>query len=105
MKLRKRWIPLLVALAGISTCLLGVGVFVWTILSNTLPWNPDATARDYYLEVGEVYSQGFLMGFFLCFFLVLLALLLGSQIHEPQPGDDAPSSHAPARSHLKIVEH
>lgn len=78
MKTTDRWITLLLAVAGISTCLLGVGGFVWTVFSNNLPWNPMATARDYYLEIGKAYSQGFLMGFFLCFFLALLAVGLAA---------------------------
>ena len=80
-----RWITLLLAAAGISTCLMGVGGFVWTVFSNNLPWSPGTTARDYYLEMGKTYSQGFIMGFFLCFFLALLAVGLAAWTRQHRP--------------------
>ena len=93
MKAPDRWITLLLAAAGISTCLLGVGGFVWTVFSNNLPWSPGTTARDYYLEIGKTYSQGFIMGFFLCFFLALLAVGLAAWARQHRSiGEDAASS-------------
>ena len=93
MKAADRWITLLLAAAGISTCLLGVGGFLWTVFSNNLPWSPGTTARDYYLEIGKTYSQGFIMGFFLCFFLALLAVGLAAWTRQHRSiREDAASS-------------
>jgi hypothetical protein len=67
---RERWIGLSLAFIGVTVCLVGLIGFIWTISNNNLPWTPDQSAREYYLEVGRAYSHGFLTGFFLCFFLV-----------------------------------
>ncbi len=102
MKAADRWITLLLAAAGISTCLLGVGGFVWTVFSNNLPWSPGTTARDYYLEIGKTYSQGFIMGFFLCFFLVLVVVTLGAMLGFVRDRT-SPEEPKPARRRLRIV--
>ncbi len=73
---RDRWIAAVLALVGLSVCLVGLAGFVWTISSNNLPWHSGLSARDYYLEVGRFYSLGFVTGFFSCFFLILLAAVV-----------------------------
>ena len=50
--------------------------FLITIQNNNLPWQPDQSARAYYLAVGNAYSQGFAIGFFLCFFLAMMVAAL-----------------------------
>ncbi len=77
-----RWTGVLLGLAGIAACVLGVGGFIWTVLSNNLPWSPQQSARDYYREIGNAYSQGFVMGFFLCFFLILLAVTIAAWVRQ-----------------------
>ena len=78
MRVRDRWITLIVAFVGMTVCLIGVVGFIWSVSSNNLPWDPNKPAREYYLEVGSAYGDGFIMGFFLCFFLVLAALAIGA---------------------------
>lgn len=62
------------AVVGLLLCLATVAGFVWTVATNNLPFSAERSIRDFYLEVGRGYSQGFLAGFFTCFFLSLLVL-------------------------------
>jgi len=57
-----------------GVCLVGLFGFVAMVATNNLPWHPDWTAQDHYLEIGRSYSQGFIVGFFLCFFLIMGAV-------------------------------
>ena len=82
MEHRPTWTAVGLGMAGIAACALGVGGFIWAISSNNLPWSPGQSARDFYREIGNAYSQGFVMGFFLCFFLVLLALTIGAHVRQ-----------------------
>ena len=66
------------AAIGVAVCLVGVGGFLWAVFTNNLSWAPNQSAREYYLEVGSAFGDGFIMGFFLCFFLVLGAVTLGT---------------------------
>ena len=93
---RSKWTAVWLGLAGISACVLGVGGFIWSISSNNLPWSPGQPAREYYRQIGNAYSQGFVMGFFLCFFLVLLAVTVGAQFRRrrtPLTASDEPGAH------------
>jgi len=63
-----------VALAGSGACLAGLVHFLRVIVLNQLPWSAEQPMRHYYREVGESYSQGFLVGFFLCFSLAVGAV-------------------------------
>lgn len=81
---------------------MGVGVFLWTIFSNNLPWNPDISARDYYLEIGNAYGDGFIMGFFLCFFLVLGVVTVGTMLgFIPERGKIEPDKST--ERHLRLI--
>ena len=69
MKIRNRWLAILVAVAGAGLSTVALVGFLLTMVRNNLPWAPGQSIRDYYIAVGESYSQGFTVGFFLCFFL------------------------------------
>jgi uncharacterized membrane protein len=94
MRFRNHWTTFILAAIGVVVCLVGVGGFLWAVFSNNLAWAPDQSARDYYLDVGSAFGDGFIMGFFLCFFLVLGVVTLGTLLGfirnprfpaEPQP--------------------
>ena len=78
MRFRNHWTTLVLASIGVAVCLVGVGGFLWAVFTNNLEWVPNKSAREYYLEVGSAFGDGFIMGFFLCFFLVLGAVTLGT---------------------------
>lgn len=78
MRIRSHWTTLVLAAIGVAVCLVGVGGFLWAVFTNNLSWVPNQSAREYYLEVGSAFGDGFIMGFFLCFFLVLGAVTLGT---------------------------
>jgi hypothetical protein len=73
------YIPaMLIAGAGMGVCLVSLVGFVAMVATNNLPWHPDWTVQDHYLEIGRSYSQGFVIGFFLCFFLIMGAVSLAA---------------------------
>ena len=76
MKNRDRWIAVTLAAVGVGLCLAAVIAFLINVQNNNLPWEPDQSARAYYLAVGNAYSQGFAVGFFLCFFLAMMVAAL-----------------------------
>jgi hypothetical protein len=80
-------------MAGLAVCGTGLVGFIWAIFENNLPWHPGLSARDYYQNVGQFYSLGFVTGFFICFFLILLAAVVRWWIRsrQPSPGAAAPS--------------
>lgn len=80
MKPHHRWIALTVAITGIISCLVILSGFLLTVAHNELAWEQDQTARDYYLSVGNAYSNGFATGFFFGFFLIVLAVVLSAWI-------------------------
>lgn len=57
-----------------GVCAVALMGFVAMVATNNLPWHPDWTIQDHYLEIGRSYSQGFIIGFFLCFFLIMGAV-------------------------------
>jgi hypothetical protein len=75
---KERVIAVLISLVGAIACLAAVTRFVFLVLWNGLAWTPDLPVRDYYLAIGEAYTQGFVAGFFFCFFLALAAVALAS---------------------------
>ncbi len=96
---RERSFQVVVAVLGATVVLSGIGEFVWRVMRNGLDWHPEQSARDYYLEIGRAYSQGFAAGFFLCFFLVLLALAVAPRWRARQrPRDSARAMRRPARA-------
>ena len=76
----KRWIAVLLAVAGAGICVAALVGFLITMIQNNLPWEPDQTVREHYLAVGRSYSQGFTVGFFLCFFLSMLAISVAALV-------------------------
>ena len=78
---------MLIAVAGMGVCLLALGGFVAMVATNNLPWHPDWTVQDHYLEIGRSYSQGFVIGFFLCFFLIMGAVSLSAWIENRRETD------------------
>jgi hypothetical protein len=78
MKKNNRWVPILVAVAGMGVCLVALVGFLMTMLQNNLPWHQEQGIREYYQAVGESYSQGFMIGFFLCFFMTMVAVSLST---------------------------
>lgn len=100
---RNHWLTLLLSGAGLTACVLGVFAFVWTVISNNLPWTPDISPREYYRDIGSAFGDGFIMGFFLCFFLVLVVVTLGTMLgfvrdrHTTEKPEPAP------RRRLRIV--
>jgi hypothetical protein len=78
MRIRNHWTTLILASIGVVVCLVGVGGFLWAVVTNNLEWVPNKSAQEYYLEVGSAFGDGFIMGFFLCFFLVLGVVTLGT---------------------------
>jgi hypothetical protein len=99
---RERWIGLSLAFIGVTVCLVGLIGFVWTISSNNLPWSPDQSAREYYLEVGRAYSHGFLTGFFLCFFLVFGATAVAAWWNLVRDRRGTEAAH-PVRPGLHVI--
>lgn len=97
MNRRNQWIAVLVAAAGIGLCLAALVGFLATIRDNNLPWHTSETPRDFYLAVGDSYTQGFTVGFFLCFFLIMIAVCVGrwldhrraAAVTVKHPGDPA----------------
>lgn len=77
MRNRNHWIAFVVAAAGASLCLTLLFGFLATMRDNNLPWRTGETPRDFYLAIGETYTQGFTVGFFLCFFLIMIAVCVG----------------------------
>lgn len=69
---------ILIAAVGMGVCLAALVGFVAMVATNNLPWYPEWTVQDHYLEIGRSYSQGFIIGFFLCFFLVMGAVSVSS---------------------------
>jgi hypothetical protein len=92
---RNRWIAVLLAVAGIGICVVALVGFLLSMIDNNLPWYPNQTARDYYLAVGDSYSQGFTVGFFLCFFLTMMAVSIGALVEKRRRKSPAP---IPSRS-------
>lgn len=86
MKRRNRRIAILVAIAGIGVCMTSLVGFLGTIRDNNLPWRTDENPRDFYVAVGDSYSQGFTVGFFLCFFLIMVAVCVGSWVEQRRAG-------------------
>jgi hypothetical protein len=67
----RKWVVVFLAVVGAGFSLLSLSVFLFEIINNTLPWSPRQSIREYYLAVGDSFSQGFISGFFLCFFLAI----------------------------------
>jgi hypothetical protein len=65
--------------------------FVGMVATNNLPWHPDWTVQDHYLEIGRSYSQGFIIGFFLCFFLIMGAVSVSAWIETRRSSSKAVS--------------
>ena len=99
---RNHWLTLLLSAAGLTACVLGIGAFVWTVVSNNLPWTPNISTREYYLDIGNAFGDGFIMGFFLCFFLVLIVVTLGTMLGFVRD-HHGPDQAQPVRRHLRIV--
>ena len=99
---RNHWLTLLLSGAGLTACVLGVSAFVWTVFSNNLPWTPNISPREYYIDIGSAFGDGFIMGFFLCFFLVLIVVTLGAMLGFARDRNGTEESE-PARRRLRIV--
>ena len=69
---------ILIATAGMGVCVVALFGFMAMVATNNLPWHPDWTIQDHYLEIGRSYSQGFIIGFFLCFFLIMGAVSIAA---------------------------
>ena len=82
MSVRDRWVAILVAVAGLAVCVTAVSVFVHGLANNNLSWHSGQSAREFYLAIGDSYSEGFIVGFFLCFFLVLVAVAVSSWVRQ-----------------------
>lgn len=65
---------------GVGVCAVALMGFVAMVATNNLPWHPDWTVQDHYLEIGRSYSQGFIIGFFLCFFLIMGAVSVSAWV-------------------------
>ncbi|HKQ62228.1 MAG TPA: hypothetical protein VJS92_13135 [Candidatus Polarisedimenticolaceae bacterium] len=96
-------IAICLAAAGVVVCLVALLGFIHTVLTNNLPWPYDEGAREYYVAVGQSYSQGFLVGFFLCFFLSLAAVAVGAWAEQRRRRRSAPAPvPAPSSAPLEI---
>jgi hypothetical protein len=91
---RNRWFAIFVATAGAGLCVIALAGFLLTMARNNLPWAADQTIRDYYLAMGETYSQGFMVGFFLCFFLIMLSVTVTALIEHRRDPSRAVASTA-----------
>jgi hypothetical protein len=78
MRTGNRWLAILVAVAGMGVCIVALVGFVLTVLQNNLSWHQSQTAQEFYLAVGDSYSQGFTVGFFLCFFMTMIAVTIST---------------------------
>jgi len=87
---------------GVAVCLVGVGGFLWAVFTNNLEWVPNKSAREYYLEVGSAFGDGFIMGFFLCFFLVLGVVTLGTLLGFVRPSG-FPAQAPPAQRSFHVI--
>lgn len=85
MSRRQSWIAILVALPGVAVCLIALGGFLRTVMTNGLDFHPQLTASEHYGAVGRAYGSGFVVGFFLCFSLVLVALGIGAMVERRRP--------------------
>jgi hypothetical protein len=77
---RERLLALALSFVGLAACTGAVMAFVLNVMRNKLPWHPHQSAREYYLAVGQSFSEGFALGFFLCFFLALIAAVVSSWV-------------------------
>jgi hypothetical protein len=91
MKKNNRWVPILVAVAGMGVCMVALVGFMMTMLQNNLPWHHEQGIREYYQAVGESYSQGFMIGFFLCFFMTMVAVSLSTWFENRRHGSALPA--------------
>ena len=103
MKTRRPWLILSLAIAGIGVCALGLGGFIWSVFSNNLPWEPNQSARDYYLEIGNAFGDGFVIGFFMCFFLVLGVLTMGNLLGFLAPAAEPAVREKPPARKFRVI--
>jgi len=92
--LKRWWIAVLLAFVGAGLSLLSLSVFIFEILNNTIPWYPRQSIREFYVAMGNSFSQGFITGFFLCFFLAMAAASFYRRRH-PQPAPVCRSGNDP----------
>ena len=83
---------ILISLVGMGVCAAALIGFVVMVATNNLPWHPDWTVQDHYLEIGRSYSQGFIIGFFLCFFLIMGSVSLSAWIENRRRSQAASNS-------------
>jgi hypothetical protein len=86
---------MLIATTGMGVCLVGLFGFVAMVATNNLPWHPDWTVQDHYVEIGRSYSQGFIVGFFLCFFLIMGAVSVVAWMDKRRRAAQAVSRRSP----------
>lgn len=82
---------ILISVVGMGVCAVALMGFVAMVATNNLPWHPDWTIQDHYLEIGRSYSQGFIIGFFLCFFLIMGAISVSAWIETRRSSSKAVS--------------
>lgn len=82
MRPRDRILAVAIAIPGAICCIAAFVLFVGRIVRNELSITPATSAQEYYLGIGDAYSDGFVTGFFFCFFLMVLAVAIGTLVEQ-----------------------